>query len=465
MDGNLPSADRIPVSADHPNSIFSLFAKTHRMNVSEEATSVCSRDLCTDDRLDEPYDERMSAMSEDLGLVWLHVASPPGIEEDLASVSENWGDFGGGGGGGGSADSEQTADTRSNLNAGRRARFDEWIAGIEKGRRPALNFKHTLMPHVPWQFLPSGRRYRLTPNDVIPGLSNQAFEDQGQLDVLLQRHYLQTGFADRLLRQLWRHLKREGIWDDALIVVAADHGVAFVRGRRDRRRLDRENAGEVAPIPLFIKAPHQRRGRVDDAYVETIDILPTIFDVLNLDPKVKMDGHSAFSPVVQRRRTLRMLERNSFKPLRLSAAEFERSKAAVRARDRRLFGTGADGPLRVYRIGPHQELLGRRVGAGGGAGSVELFMAADYEDVDLRSDFLPTHVVGRVGGGGSAGRDIAVAVNGRIAAVGTTFTLAEGEPGELLSVMVPESAFRRGRNRVDVFEVAADGSLTRLGGS
>ena len=49
------------------------------------------------------------------------------------------------------------------------------------------------MPHVPWQYLPDGRRYRKPPNDAMPGLSNQSYEDQGQLDVLLQRHFLQTG--------------------------------------------------------------------------------------------------------------------------------------------------------------------------------------------------------------------------------------------------------------------------------
>ena len=39
-----------------------------------------------------------------------------------------------------------------------------------------------------------------------------------------------------------------------------------------------------------------------------------------------------------------------------------------------------------------------------------------------------------------------------------------GDDGEFVSVMVPESAFRGGRNRIDVFEVSASGSLTRLGG-
>jgi len=44
-----------------------------------------------------------------------------------------------------------------------------------------------------------------------------------------------------------------------------------------------------------------------------------------------------------------------------------------------------------------------------------------------------------------------VAVNGTIRAVGSTFKLAVGDDGELVSVMVPESAFQKGRNRVQVF--------------
>ena len=101
MDGNYPEKDHLPTSSDHPNSIFTLFGKTHRMHVSEEATSVCPPDLCEDSRPDESYAKRMESMSEDLGLVWLHVVSPPEIEKDLASVSENWGNFGGQDDGGG----------------------------------------------------------------------------------------------------------------------------------------------------------------------------------------------------------------------------------------------------------------------------------------------------------------------------------------------------------------------------
>jgi hypothetical protein len=451
MDGNLPAEDRQPISSDHPNSIFSLFAKTHRMNVDEEATTVCSRDLCENQIVDESYGSRMSSMAEDLGLVWLHVVSPPDIESDLASVSENWGNFGGGG-----AEAAETEDaspverhTRANLNRGRPVRFQAWIDRIDTGRRPGLNFKHTLLPHVPWQYLPSGHIYRRAPNDAIPGLSQQSFEDQGQLDVLLQRHVLQTGFTDRLLQRVWRKLRDEGIWDDALIVVAADHGVAFPRAR-ERRRLGRETAPEIAPIPLFVKAPGQKRPRVDDAWVETIDILPTIFDVLKLDPRVRMDGRSAFSDEVQSRDELRFLIRNSFEELRIPAERFESERQAIVDRNQRLFGSGGDS---VFEIGPAPELIGQPASAAGAPLDVDFAYAGDYENVDPASGYVPAHVVGRVNGTDRPPRDVAVAVNGTIRATGSTFTLAVGDEGELVSVMVPASAFRKGRNRVEVLQV------------
>jgi Sulfatase len=450
MDGNLPARDKQPISSDHPNSIFTIFAKSHRLNVDEEATAVCPRDLCKNSLGEEAYPKRISSMAEDLGLVWLHVVSPPNIENDLTSVSENWGNFGGGDQTEVQAPSSSTGvNTRANLNRGRAARFQAWMERIVPGHRPALNFKHTLMPHVPWQYLPSGRQYRRQPNDAVPALSNQAYKDTGQLDVLLQRHFLQTGFADFELQELWKRLKSEGLWDKSLIVVAADHGVAFPHAR-ERRRLNRTTAREIAPIPLFIKAPQQKQGKVDNSWVETIDILPTILDILNVDPKVHMDGKSAYSSTVKNRKTLRFEIRNTFQTLKIPAAAFQRERAQIIARNHRLFGSGADGPQRIYEIGPHPELIGQPASAAGPPLSVDLTDSGDYANVDPATGFVPTHIVATVNGPDRHPRDIAVAVNGTIQAVGNTFTLAVGDAGELVSVMVPESAFHKGKNTVQV---------------
>jgi hypothetical protein len=466
FDGNYPSEDKLPTSADHPNSIFTLFAKTHRLNVSEEATSVCPRDLCKDERLDESYGSRMESMGEDLGLVWLHVVSPPGIERDLASVSENWGNFGGDQPAGGGAPGDRP-NTRGNLNRNRNKRFDSWIAKVLASRRPALNFKHTLLPHVPWQYLPDAKQYRRTARDPIAGLSGEAYNDPYQIESLYQRHMLQLGFTDHELGKLLGRLKRQGLYDKSLIVVAADHGVAFDLGKRDRRKITRQNAEEIAPIPFFIKAPHQTRPRIDDAYAESIDILPTILDVLNIDPKVRMDGKSAFGPVVKRRRTIRILERNTFKPLRFGVGEWERRKAQALTRKIGLFGTGKEGPLRLFEIGPnHEELLFKRVSdfpVTGGSGAS--FVAPDeYRRVDLRSPTIPVHVTGHLGDT-PAGRDLAIAVNGKISAVTRSFHLATSDD-VLFAAVVPESVFHQGRNSVEVFAVTRSGvsfALQRLG--
>jgi hypothetical protein len=466
FDGNLPSEDKLPTSADHPHSIFTLLAKSHRLNVSEEATSVCPRDLCKDERLDEPYPDRMKSMFDDLGLVWLHVVSPPHIENDLTSVSENWGNFGGGGGGGSAAGAGGPGDqpnTRSNLNRNRNKRFAEWVSRIRNERRPALNFKHTLMPHVPWQYLPDGKQYRRTARDPIPGLSSESYNDPTQIESLYQRHLLQTGFADHELGDLLRHLKRTGLYDKSLIVVAADHGVAFDLHKRDRRTLTRANAPQVGPIPFFLKAPGQKKGRINDAWAESIDILPTILDVLNINPRVKIDGKSAFSPAARHRRRIRILQRNTFKPLYFQERSWERRHHAQLERKLSIFGQGSDGPLRLFRIGPGQNLLFKplssfNVTSGSGASFVA---PEEFSHVDLRTPTIPVHVTGHLKGV-PTGRDLAIAVNGKIEATTVSFHLATNKD-VIFAAMVPESSFHQGRNRVEVLEVQPSGRLRRLG--
>ena len=455
MDGNYPAKGELPIASDHPHSLFTLLGKTHRMNVSEEATAVCPRSLCKDPRLTPPYGERMKSMAADLGLVWLHMVSPPGIETRLASVSDNWGSFAGGA-------SVPNSDTvRANLDANRKSRFDAWVREVTPGARPQLSLKHTLLPHVPWQFLPDAKQYR-GGDDPFPGLSSQSYNDATQVESLYQRHLLQLGFADHELGELLRRLEREGLFEQSLIVVAADHGVAFDTGEYDRRTITRENAEQIASIPLFVKAPGQGEGSVDDAYVETVDIVPTIFDLLHVRPGVPMDGRSAFSSEVQRRRTVRILERDTFKPLRITADEWQRGKAAALERKLRLFGVGRDGAQRLFRIGPHPELLTRPVRSFPVEQSrgAQFVSGDEYGRVNLRSSTVPAWVTGsldRV----PPGRDLAIAVNGRIAALTRSFHLAEDDE-TLFAAMVPESSFHTGGNRVELFELRDAGAKLTL---
>ena len=491
MDGDYPVKEkRLPTPADHPNSIFAILGKSHRMNVSEEATTVCPRKLCKDVRLEEPFVDRMKSMTNDLSLVYKHMVAPPGIEKGLASVSETWGDFGGGsggpsggagagaggesgaggepgaGGGEGKGDSSAGSDkpdTKGNLQGSRNKRLDAWIQSIRDTRRPALNFKHVLLPHVPWQYLPDGRQYRRVATEPIPGISRQSYRDQGQVDVLQQRHLLQLGFADLEVQELIARLKKEGMWEKSMVVVAADHGVSFRKGQFDRRKANESNVDEIAPVPLFIKAPNQERGKVNRSVVETTDILPTILDILNIRSPAKMDGKSAFSEAVRDRTEFKMLRRDLSGWIRMPEARFAQLKQA--AIDRRIdkFGEGDIGD-RFYRIGPNQQLLGRPArSAGSSQSKARLSEPGAYADVDPEGTTIPIWVTGRVSGGSGPPKDIAVSVNGMVRAVGNTFRLATGGD-ELMGVLVPQTSFKKGANKVEVFEVQG-GRLLKMGGT
>jgi len=454
MDGNKPVVDRrLPTASEHPNSLFTLLGKSHTMNVSEEATSVCPRDLCEDARLDEPFVDRLKSMTEDIGRVYTHVVAPPGIEEDLPTVSESWGDFGGGGGGGAAAAPENAnqPDTRANLASDRKGRFEQWVSQIP-AKRTTLNFKHALLPHVPWQYLPDGRQYRRTAVEPIPQISRQSYKDQGQVDQLQLRHLLQTGFADRELGKVLERLEKLGIYDDALVVVMADHGVSFKKGQFDRRDVNRGNIDEITSVPLFIKRPGQGKGRVDRSVVETIDVLPTIADVLGAKLPEKIDGRSAFSEEVKRRDKVTMLKRNLEGSISLSLEEFERERDEELAKKVRLFGTGADAEDRIYRIGPNQDLIGKpAASARRSSARASIADGGELTKVNTKSFLIPNWITGRVSGG--SGKEIAIAVNGTVRGVGNTFKLATGG-GELFGVMIPPSSLKNGKNEVKVYEVS-----------
>ena len=72
------------------------------------------------------------------------------------------------------------ARTRSRTCAGGApSALDEWIGSIKDTRRPTLNFKHLLLPHVPWQYLPDGRTYSPAGTDPIPQISRQTLQGPG----------------------------------------------------------------------------------------------------------------------------------------------------------------------------------------------------------------------------------------------------------------------------------------------
>ncbi len=403
LDGRYPRPRLRSDVYSHPANLFTLLEHTYEINASEEATGLCPTSLC------EPL---------------------PGTAS-------------------------------SHLGGGKVKRFREFVRSVEPRPGPVLWFKHVLLPHVPFQYYPSGTKYRRHAPEPIGGLNGPlGFGDPWVMKVAYQRHLLQLGLADRLLGELFARLRRLELFDDALVVVAADHGIGFRVGQ-ERRTITHRNVEDLAPVPLFMKLPGQRRGRVVDQHVETIDVLPTILDLANVRVHGAMDGSSLLRPRAAQSRRVTVFHRvgvelntiggkYTFDPDEVA----QRRRAAVR-RKLALFGSGSDlGSL--YRIGPHPELVGRavaRLPRLSGAAVVLTHQSEELRSVEPGSGFVPGEITGEIPNGRTGGgRPIALALDGRIVATGRTFSLT-GSAAESFEVIVPEGVFRRGAMEAGVFEI------------
>jgi hypothetical protein len=465
MTGSMPRDHARPIVSEYPHNLFTLLAGSYRMIVSQEATGLCPRKLCREPTRGNPPSRREHSLASDAGLLYLHVIAPPAIARRLPSVSDTIAGLG-----------EDDRRTRvalpfehtghvhviRALTGGRPARFERLVRTIERTPLKTLYFKHSLLPHVPLQYLPSGRRYLTKPHEPIPGLTDvPSWGNDFLLAQAYQRHILQMAFTDRLLGTLLQRLEQKGLYDRALIVVTADNGESFLH-HGSRHEATPENVHEIADTPLIIKAPGQRRARIDDRPVRTIDVLPTIADLLGARLPWSVQGSSIWRNSARLPQRVEFFRRSGDRFI-LPFPEFKRRVKASIARKVRLFPTNGGKPD-MDGIGGNRELIGRRVGAPvHGPLRATINRADAFHSVDLRSEgFVPALVTGQISGPGTPGsRDIAVAVNGRIVATAPTFELA-GSSIENFSALVPEASLRNGANRVQVLWVRGSSAAPEL---
>lgn len=496
LTGRRPRPGSLPIAADHPRSLFTLLGGSYRMNVFEEATSVCPDDLCRQRSREGGLGERTRSLGSDLAVVFGHVALPDELGAKLPSVSEGWegftGDDPGGEGEQGEDGSQAGVDGRPEsggdgvndlargltrgLRGGRDGRFDRFVSSLDSGNaRRTLFFEHAFFPHAPFEHLPSGPRYLRDHRDAIEGLvppsGTEPLRDRFAASQAYARHLLQVGYTDRLLGRVLERLRENGLFDRSLIVVTADHGAIF-RAGEDRRAVTERTFADIASVPLLVKEPDQDEPRRLDAYVQTTDVVPTIADVLGVRLPWRLDGRSAFEPGAGRQRTVTMVqgaERRARisrgagdRPVSVSAEALERGQRASLDRKLSLFGERAD----PFSLGPRPELRGRAVAEleiarGPASARAELDAAGELDAVGPDSGFVPAQLTGRVRSAAPRKRALAFAVNGRIAAVGESFFLEEGGV-ERLSALVPASAYRRGANELEVLEIETAGNGLRL---
>lgn len=455
LTGLTPEGDLVPSAGSHPFSLFTLLADRYEITSFETITALCPEYACTNHaRRAAPTAQRWTTLTADVAAIAGHMLLPQPIAEDLPATDRSWGFFGaaatGEEGGFDAIDRFRAA-----LEADPRRPIDDFIRSIRPaGDEPPLLFLHAVVPHHPWQFLPSGQRYLLQ-REKAPGSTRFGWgADEWLVDQALQRHLLQVGYADRVLGRILERLQATGLYDDALVVVTADHGIAVRPGVDHQRRITPDTVGEIAAVPLFVKRPQDDGGVIDDYRATTADILPTIADVLDVALPWEADGVSLFAADRPDRPSTEVVGPEG--SVRVGPEGTE--KLAVAARLAEAFPTGD--PYELTPAGA-PDLVGTVVADAERAEEAvaRLDRPGWFQEVDPAADAVPALVEGWMPRTGGDDRILAVAIDGVVVAVTRTYP---AENVDRFAAMVPVEAFSPGDARIDLLLVEGSGEARRL---
>ena len=254
LTGRYPTGKRtLPIAKEYPRNLFTMLADHYDLNVHETITHLCPPSDCSHPSGGAP------GLIADGARLWEDFALPGHVAS-------------------GDGDIDQAGTSVATATS--------FVDSLRPSRRPRLDFVHLVSPHFPWDHIGTLQAYDppRQPEPLLMPLGIEARDSQ-------QRHLLQVQAADTLLGRIVNRLRAIGALDDTMIVATADHGIAFTPGEPARSPAARTLA-QVMWTPLIVKYPGQAAGRVDDRPAESIDVLPTIADVIHVRNPWHFDGRS-----------------------------------------------------------------------------------------------------------------------------------------------------------------------------
>ena len=178
-------------------------------------------------------------------------------------------------------------------------------AAAEAPDAPLFLWMHYFDPHTPYDppddfkglYTAHHRRaLGLPPTPPPPGAVID--EATAELEYLATHRALydaEIRFCDEQIGKLFERLAADGLWDDALVLVMADHGENMEdpgAGHGPINFSHKRLFEGVAHTPLMLKLPGQTRAVRSASLTQNIDVLPTVIELLDLPGDERIEGRS-----------------------------------------------------------------------------------------------------------------------------------------------------------------------------
>ncbi len=482
VSGMRPRPEASPSARDHPNSIFSLLASTHEVVAIESVTDLCPDYICG--RGDVPLRSRLGTLATDLFILYQYIVLPEELKGHLPDLTTNWADFQA------PVVDNEGRPARSGERPRRRRRtpsrdtrlevINRFVERIEQRdqTRPGLFFVHSLLAHTPYWLLPSGqldgtrsKADALRLPAALPGRKRELWpRDDWAVAQGQQRQLLQLGFVDAVIGRIIARLKAAGMYDRSLVIVLSDHGSAF-RSGSPRRDFTDDTAAQIMRIPLILKLPADSPAvidgtvalgdqKVNDRNVETIDLVPTIADLLDIAVPWKTDGTSMVGIAAKEPATKMMFYDMARRTRGYDRRGPDLSPALQSKLD--IFGRSGN-PYRVPTPPRFADLMGQqtsRLQIADGDCAVAVDYLSDFSRMNRDGAVVPFEFAGQFEGKlpPDGPPFLAVSINGTVRAVTRGWRAA---PRQWLATPALD-AWRNGANATEVFRIDASSSETSL---
>lgn len=451
-----PSDKKLPLAANYPVNLFTLLSASHEINAFETFTQICPEDLCNSIK----PDWRLTL--EDTLVVYAHITLPDRLQRKLPPIDTRWSGY--------LRDEAESRNLHSDRDLHphhryklRLDKFDRFMSELETVKPASLNYLHLMMPHSPWMYLPDGRIYSNTEirsftGTLPPGAkgvtqATQLFSQTHLVDHARQRHLLQLGYTDKLLGKVFSLLEDRDIFNDAMIIVMADHGVSFKPGE-SLREANQSSYQDILSVPLFIKYPRQEQAEIDLRTARTVDVLPTILDALDSRfDHPGFDGQSLLRKDEAELTTL-TLQRDTGQMLEFQVADFkDRLDKSIESRE----GPLVDGSFdQIYALN-NAGLLNKAVQQFALGEPVDYSISLDnphlYTNIKHNQNTIPTLI--RASRTAQADPDakatIAVSINDIIRGVSVLQKI--DAVAFDFQVLVPTDSFQDGNNSMRFYQV------------
>ena len=187
----------------------------------------------------------------------------------------------------------------------------DMLEDVKRGKKPAFLYYHNQSLHLPYlpeekylkPFLPS---YNLSKKEkeTLDQVKSQAILDKGSIDINDRLREVIIAYYDGMLSQideslfkpLWESIQGDAIRNNVIVIISADHGEElFEHGwiGHASTSLSGQVYEEVIRVPFIIYAPQRLpSGKSIDYPVSTLDIMPTILELVGIDSPKGIMGMS-----------------------------------------------------------------------------------------------------------------------------------------------------------------------------